>query len=144
MVLEQFTVVGNSLLVRAPAKINLGLLIAGKRDDGFHNIETIMAKVDWYDELLIEHNTSGGIELICDGLYWAPDGPANLVWRAAEMMLDHAGSNSGVRITLTKNIPVGAGLGGGSSDAAAALLGINKFLDLGVELDKLAEIAGRL
>ncbi|UCG59041.1 MAG: hypothetical protein JSU70_05940, partial [Phycisphaerales bacterium] len=63
----QFETIGHALLVRAPAKINLSLLIAGKRPDGFHEIETVMAKVNWYDEILIEAGPQGGIELICKG-----------------------------------------------------------------------------
>jgi len=62
---KQITTIGDSLTVLAPAKINLSLLIAGKRPDGFHEIETIMAKIDWYDEILIEPGRQDGIELIC-------------------------------------------------------------------------------
>ncbi len=80
---EQITAVGDGLLVLAPAKINLSLLIAGKRPDGFHEIETIMAKIDWYDEILIQSGCQAGIELICQGPHWAPAGKENLVYRAA-------------------------------------------------------------
>ena len=135
VVKEQITIIGDGLLVLAPAKINLSLLIAGKRPDGFHEIDTIMAKINWCDEILIEPGRRSGIELVCDGPHWAPTGEDNLVWRAAEMLLGNCRARSDVRITLTKNIPAGTGLGSGSSDAAATLIGLNHYfhLDLGRE-----------
>ena len=125
---EQITTVGDGLLVLAPAKINLSLLIAGKRPDGFHEIETIMAKVDWYDEILIQPGRKSGIQLTCKGPYWAPSGKDNLVYRAAEMFLDHCHSKADLKITLTKNVPAGSGLGSASSDAAATLVAVKRFL----------------
>ena len=83
---EQFESVGEGLLVRAPAKINLSLLVVRKRQDGFHELETIMAKVNWYDEILIEPGQKAGIELACKGSHWAPAGKENLVYRAAELL----------------------------------------------------------
>ena len=74
---KQITTVSNGLLVRAPAKINLSLLVAGKRPDGFHEIETVMAKVDFFDEILIEQGQKNGIELLCRGPCWAPEGKEN-------------------------------------------------------------------
>jgi len=127
---EQFETLGDGLLVRAPAKINLSLLVAGKRPDGFHELETIMAKVNWYDEILIEPGQKQGIELVCRGPQWAPAGEENLVYRAAGILLKNRGVSYDIRITLTKNIPAGSGLGSASSDAAATLLGIEKFLKL--------------
>jgi len=141
---EQFETVGNGLLVRAPAKINLSLLIAGKRPDGFHEIETVMAKVDFYDEILIEPGPKAGVELICQGPDWAPPGRENLIYRASKLLLDSCNSDAGVKITLTKNIPAGSGLGSASSDAAAALMGLNKFLQLALSKDKLSEMAAVL
>jgi 4-diphosphocytidyl-2-C-methyl-D-erythritol kinase len=142
---EQIESIGNALLVRAPAKINLTLLIAGKRDDGFHEIETIMSKVDLFDELLIEPSDNKGIELICKGPYWAPQSKENLVYRACELLLNSTGQSADIKITLTKNIPAGSGLGSASSDAAAAIIGLNKYLNLSlnnIELAKLAPILG--
>jgi len=127
---EQFETVGDRVLVRAPAKINLSLLIAGKRPDGFHELKTIMAKVNWYDEILIEPGQKSGIELICKGAYWAPPGEDNLVYQASKMLLDSCHSKADIKITLTKNIPPGSGLGSASSDAAATLIGIKRFLQL--------------
>ncbi|MCF7955197.1 MAG: 4-(cytidine 5'-diphospho)-2-C-methyl-D-erythritol kinase [Phycisphaerae bacterium] len=147
---EQFNVVDGGFVVLAPCKINLSLLIGGKRADGFHDLETVMAKVDWCDELLFETGDTDGIELVCKGDYWAPDGEENLIWRAYDMVIagledaEKARLAHSVKITLTKNIPAGSGLGSASSDAAAALLGMNRFFDLGLSDEKLHEMAGRL
>jgi 4-diphosphocytidyl-2-C-methyl-D-erythritol kinase len=141
---EQITAVGEDLLVLAPAKINLSLLIAGKRPDGFHEIETVMAKVDWYDEVLIQPAFGAGIELICDGPQWAPAGEDNLVYRAAKGLLDSCGLTTDIQIKLTKNIPAGTGLGSASSDAAAALIGINRYLELGLGKKDLCKLAAKL
>ena len=140
----QITTVGNGLLVLAPAKINLSLLIAGKRPDGFHEIETIMAKVNWYDEILIEPGRKRGIELICRGPYWAPPGRDNLVWRAAEMLLRNRRPKPDIKITLTKNIPAGTGLGSASSDAAATLIGLCHYLRMGFDEEDLCKPAAEL
>jgi len=141
---EQITTVGNRLLVLAPAKINLSLLIAGKRPDGFHEIETIMAKIDWYDEILIQLGRQTGIELICQGPNWAPGGQDNLVYKAAKSLLESCGLEPDVRITLTKNIPAGTGLGSASSDAAATLIGINHYYKLNINPKILFEAAAKL
>ncbi len=141
---EQFEIVGDGLLVRAPAKINLSLLVAGKRPDGFHELETIMAKVTWYDEILIEPGQKAGIELICSGPQWAPAGEENLIYQAAKILLKNMGDSADIKITLTKNIPAGSGLGSASSDAAATLLGLNKYLDLKIPDQQLAELAAML
>jgi 4-diphosphocytidyl-2-C-methyl-D-erythritol kinase len=141
---EQFETVGQGLLVRAPAKINLSLLVAGRRPDGFHELETVMAKVNWYDEILIEPGQQKGIELVCQGPHWAPEGQDNIVYQAAELVLDKCGLNDDIKVTLTKNIPAGSGLGSGSSDAAATLIGLNKYLDAKLSDQWLAEAASRL
>lgn len=141
---EQITAVGDGTLVLAPAKINLSLLIAGKRPDGFHEIETIMAKINWYDEILIEPGAASGVELVCRGPHWAPAGKDNLVWRAAERLLTDCRPMPDVRITLTKNIPAGSGLGSASSDAAATLIGLNHHFRLGVDRSRLSKVAAGL
>ncbi|OQY04577.1 MAG: 4-(cytidine 5'-diphospho)-2-C-methyl-D-erythritol kinase [Planctomycetales bacterium 4572_13] len=142
--LDQFENTPNGLLVRAPAKINLSLLIRGKRPDGFHGIETLMAKINWYDELLFEPAQTNGIDLICTGPHWAPDGEENLVYRACKMLYERAGKTPAVRVTLTKNIPAGTGLGSASSDAAAALMGLNQFANLNQPDSVLNEICASL
>jgi 4-diphosphocytidyl-2-C-methyl-D-erythritol kinase len=141
---EQITTVGDGLLVLAPAKINLSLLIAGKRPDGFHEIETIMAKIDWYDEILIQPGLQAGIELTCQGSNWAPTGEDNLVYKAARNLLESCGLKPDIRITLTKIIPAGTGLGSASSDAAATLLGINHYFKLNLDQKNLFESAAKL
>ncbi len=149
---KQFENIGDGLLVRAPAKINLSLLVAGKRPDGYHELETIMAKINWYDEILIEPGSEKGIELICKGPYDVPEGEDNLVYKTAKLILEtgYQGNResgkqgTGVRITLTKNIPAGTGLGSGSSDAAGTLMGINRFLKLGLSQKKLGRLAAQL
>ncbi|MGD0571617.1 MAG: 4-(cytidine 5'-diphospho)-2-C-methyl-D-erythritol kinase [Sedimentisphaerales bacterium] len=149
---KQFENIGDGLLVRAPAKINLSLLVAGKRPDGYHELETVMAKINWYDEILIEPGRKKGIELICKGPCKVPEGEDNLVYKAAKVILESG--NQGIResekhgvsvkITLVKNIPAGTGLGSGSSDAAGTLMGINRFLKLGLSQKKLAGLAAQL
>jgi len=141
---KQFEIIGDKLLVRAPAKINLTLLIAGKRPDGFHEIRSLMAKINYYDELLIEQGRKNGIELVVQGPEWAPAGKENLAYRACEMLLRKSRPNANIKLTLTKNIPAGSGLGSGSSDAAATLLGVNKFLKLGFNQEKLTSMAASL
>lgn len=141
---QQFERVGDGLLVRAPAKINLSLLIAGKRPDGFHEIETVMAKIDWFDEIEIQPGSKNGIEFACQGPCWAPNDATNLVYRAAELILRTCGRSDSLKLTLTKNIPAGSGLGSGSSDAAATLAGLNAFLNLGLIRSQLMDLASRL
>ncbi len=149
---KQFENIGDGLLVRAPAKINLSLLVAGKRPDGYHELETIMAKINWYDEILIEPGKKKGIKLICKGPCDVPEGEDNLVYKAAKLILESGNKDIGtsgnqgasVKITLTKNIPAGTGLGSGSSDAAGTLMGINRFLKLGLSKKKLAVLAAQL
>ncbi len=140
----QLESVGDGLRVRAPAKINLSLLIAGQRPDGFHEIETVMAKVNWYDEIRIQQAEGGEIEFACEGPCWAPNDRTNLVYRAAELILDASSRADRVRLTLTKNIPAGSGLGSGSSDAAATLLGLNTYLNLGLSRSQLMDLAAQL
>ena len=139
---EQIEVIDKGLHILAPAKINLSLLVGPRRKDGYHEIETLMAKVNWYDDIYIEEGKKEGIELICQGQYWAPAGPDNLVCKACKKLYDVTGKAANIRITLYKNIPAGSGLGSASSDAAAALVGVNKYLKFGLQKTKLLEIAG--
>ncbi len=141
---QQFTTIDDGLLVLAPAKLNLSLLIASKRPDGFHEIETLMAKVSYFDELLIARGAKRGVELICNGPYPVPQGKDNLVYKAAQLLLDRAAAEKNLRITLTKNIPAGSGLGSASSDAAATLLGLCRFCNLDIAPAELAAIAADL
>lgn len=138
---EQFESEGDKLVVNAPAKLNLYLLIAGKRDDGFHSINTLMSKITWYDRIEISHSDIKGVKLRCKGEFWAPENNDNLIIKAATALTNFCGFEPSVNITLVKNIPAGTGLGSASSDAAAALLGLDRFYNLQIPIAKLAEIA---
>jgi len=128
--------------VRAYAKINLGLHVLGKRSDGYHNIETVFRLIDLYDELEIVQNDQGTYfssnkpELSNDG--------TNLCLRAAHLLRDLTGCHMGVEMKLTKRIPIGAGLGGGSSDAAATLKGLTKLWSLDINPEELQTISESL
>lgn len=139
----QFEFTKGVLLARAPAKINLYLLVADKRPDGFHNIETLMTKVTFYDELFFGTSKAEGIELVCDGL-WSPAGEDNLVYKACNIFYEAVNGKPSLKITLTKNIPAGSGLGGASSDAAATLLTLNKLHGLPLNGNELHTLAERL
>ncbi len=126
----------NGVRERACAKLNLGLAVRGRREDGFHELHTLFASVDFCDELLI-NPAPAGLELTVSGRQEAPAGPENLAWRAAELYLQEAGGD-GAAIKLVKNVPAGAGLGGGSADAAAVLRGLARLYPAGVDLAALA------
>lgn len=143
-ILRQFEQTDTGVLVRAPAKLNLALLVNGKRADGYHEIRSIMAKVSFYDELLIERRAEPGLEVVCRGQYWAPQGKANLVWQACELLARQAGMKPRWRVRLLKQIPAGSGLGSASSDAAAALLGVDRLEELNSSGGQLREIASQL
>lgn len=139
----QFEYLNGNLLARAPAKINLYLLVADKRPDGFHNIETLMTKVTFYDELVFETGKAEGIELVCNGL-WSPAGQENLVYKAADLFYKTVDKKPSIKITLTKNIPAGSGLGGASSDAATTLLALNRLYQQPIATDKLFSMTAML
>ena len=129
----------DSIQFKSPAKVNLGLKVIKKRPDGYHEIETVMQMITLSDALLFEP-TEGGIELICQGLNLLGD-RSNLVYQAAELIREKGGVGSGVRIILDKRIPVMAGLGGGSSNAATTLIGLNRLWQLGLRRDELIDLA---
>ena len=123
--------------IRTPAKINLLLRINGKRSDGYHDIVTVMQMVDLWDELIIDD--ADDLELICKDRE-VPSDQENLAYKAAATLKECSDVKRGARIVLNKNIPVAAGLGGGSSDAAATLAGLNILWGLGYATDRLAVI----
>ncbi|MFZ5907881.1 MAG: 4-(cytidine 5'-diphospho)-2-C-methyl-D-erythritol kinase [Nitrospirota bacterium] len=125
--------------LRAPAKINWFLRISGKRADGYHTIESLIQCVSLYDFLHFER--SRGIEVICDHKIPVTE---NLVYQAASLLREQTACRKGVRITVRKHIPIGAGLGGGSSDAAYTLMGLNTLWDLNLSLDELRALAVRI
>lgn len=128
-----------SLTLKAPAKVNYRLDVLRRRPDGYHDLRMIMQRISLCDEITITLSDMPGIRVTC-GREGVPDGPGNIAWRAADALLKMSGRQSGIEITITKNIPVAAGLGGGSSDAATVLLGVNELLGLGLSTEKLMEI----
>jgi len=130
------------LEIYAPCKINLLLNVLGRRADAFHEIETVLYPVPVFDRLRFEISPDG-VTLSSDDPA-LPVGKPNLVVRAAEAFLEHASTGSGVRIHLEKKIPVAAGLGGGSSDAAHTLVGLNKLFGQPLSPDLLCDLAAAL
>lgn len=132
----------DQIKILAPAKVNWFLEIKGKRDDGFHEIETVMQTVNLFDELLIERIDSPEIIFSCD---WDLGDPKNnLVYRAAELFRQEFAPDKGAKIHLIKNIPHGAGLGGGSSDAANAMIGLNKIWSVQAKTFELERLVGNI
>ena len=127
---------------RAPAKLNLFLQIRGRRPDGYHEIVSLMTPVGLWDDLVVEPLRRP--EVIIDG---GPPGlppEQNLVWKAASALAVHARTVPGAHVRLVKRIPTGGGLGGGSSDAAAALQALNELWDCRLSLEELVPLAARL
>lgn len=131
------------MTVQAPAKVNLTLRLLGRRPDGFHDIETLMVPISLSDEITIEVSPGSGITLTCSDP-WVPADDTNLAWRAAAAFAARTGRKFHAAISLKKNIPSGAGLGGGSSDAAAVLLALNKLLGTDLSVETLGDIAAAL
>lgn len=127
----------NTLTIPAPAKLNLFLHITGRRPDGYHELQTVFALLDHGDQLHI----SAADELRLEANEDTPADEDNLVWRAARLLQHHTGTPAGAILRLDKRLPAGGGLGGGSSDAASTLLGLNRFWGLDLELDTLAGLA---
>lgn len=127
-----------TITLKAPAKINLYLNVLNKRSDGFHNLETVFEKLEFSDKITLTRRRSG-IKLICASPD-VPKGNQNIAVKAARLILKCAHNSQGVEIKLNKKIPVAAGLGGGSSDAAAVLLGINRLFGLGFDQNSLQQM----
>ncbi len=125
------------LTVEAPAKVNLTLRVFGVRDDGYHDLESVVAAVALFDTLVFE--PADGIHLVCGGID-VPGGEDNLVTTAARALADECRPAKGARIRLEKRIPPGRGFGGGSSDAAAALVGLNALWDCGLGRQELTRL----
>ena len=126
------------LVVDAAAKVNLTLEVLNRRPDGYHEISTVMHAVDLSDRLVLEEASVCELHTSAPGV---PTDERNLALRAALMLRDQAKVDRGVRITLEKRIPVAAGLGGGSTDAAAVLVGLNRLWELRWPVESLAELA---
>ncbi len=128
------------ITVKAPAKINLTLEVLGKRDDGFHEIRSVLQTIDLYDTL--HFSTGRDITFECDMEGWSAE--TSLVTQASKLVREATGSTSGAAIKIEKRIPLLSGLGGDSSDAAAVLNGLNELWKLNLPSEKLLELAARL
>ena len=129
----------DEISLKALAKINLGLDVLGKREDGYHEVRMVMQTIHLYDRVEIKKTRSPQIRVETN-LYYLPVNEDNLVYKAAKLMKDEFQIKEGVRIVLQKFIPVAAGLAGGSSDAAAVLVGMNRIFNLGLKQAKLMEL----
>ncbi|MFN8854181.1 MAG: 4-(cytidine 5'-diphospho)-2-C-methyl-D-erythritol kinase [Planctomycetaceae bacterium] len=140
----------------APAKVNLFLNVETKRPDGYHELETLMVSLGLHDTLEFRPLPGESLELVAHDARTAaglgpgspplevPVGPANLVWKAAQLLKERTGCRLGARLELWKRIPVAAGLAGGSTDAAATLRGLNRLWNLGLSLEELRELGAEL
>jgi 4-diphosphocytidyl-2-C-methyl-D-erythritol kinase len=128
-----------TLILSAPAKINYLLDVIAKRPDGYHDLRMIMQRVNLCDQITLTVTDTPEINVTCS-TPGAPNGPKNIAWKAAKALLDLSKSGKGATIEIRKNIPTAAGLGGGSSDAAAVLMGLNELLETGFSEMKLMEV----
>lgn len=131
--------------IRTNAKVNLFLRVLGKRVDGYHEVETILQVIKLADEIEITPTDSGRVEIAMEWLDGVdgelPEEADNLITRAAERLVKEGATKNGMRIAVRKRIPIGAGLGGGSGNAAGALVVLSELWGLGLERDRLAELA---
>lgn len=133
----------SAVRIRSPAKVNLFLRVLAREDDGFHGIETLFCRIGLADELVAERRDGNAVTIEAVGADLGPD-DQNLAVRAARAVLDATGRKFGVHLALTKHIPVRAGLGGGSSNAAAALLAVNHLANNAVPRHELLQLGSRL
>ncbi|MCK5215349.1 MAG: 4-(cytidine 5'-diphospho)-2-C-methyl-D-erythritol kinase [Candidatus Omnitrophica bacterium] len=133
----------HSVFLQAPAKLNLFLKVVNKRKDGYHNLETLFERIDLCDDIRLSSTKQDNIRIICNNPQ-VPRGPKNLVCRAAKLMKEKYGIKKGLEVNLTKRIPVAAGLGGGSSDAATTLMGLNKLWELKASKEELIQLGQEL
>lgn len=129
--------------LRALAKINLGLDVLRKREDGYHEVRMVMQTIRMYDQLELKRSSQSGIRLQTNRSY-LPTGEGNLVYRAAQLLMEEFQVKDGIDIRLEKFIPVAAGMAGGSSDAAAAMVGVNRIFHLGLSQEELMERAVKI
>lgn len=126
----------DTVTLKALAKINLGLDVLGRRDNGYHDVRMVMQSIYLYDNVTLTKTEETGIHLECN-LFYLPVDDTNIAYKAAKLLMDEFGIKEGVRIVLDKHIPVAAGLAGGSSNAAAVLVGMNRLFSLGLSQDEL-------
>lgn len=131
---------GDRYRIKAPAKLNIRLKVTGLRPDGYHELVSLMVPVDLFDYLEISRAPRGKVRIESSGFH-VPADKTNLVYRAADSFLTYTGMAHGISIKLVKNIPVAAGLGGGSSDAAATLIALNEMENRPLSCSELHEMA---
>ena len=129
--------------VKAYAKVNLGLDVLRRREDGYHEVRMIMQTVDLYDDLNISKTKDQKISITAN-LKFLPVDENNLIYKAAKLFLDACGISEGVTVDLKKHIPVAAGMAGGSSDAAAVLYSMNELFQTGLTLPRLMELGVKI
>ena len=142
--------------LKAYAKINLSLDVTGRRDNGYHDVRMIMQSINLYDEITVDrirHKAPESVDISDEDGFRIiietdsseiPDNEDNLVYKAAKLLIDECGIKDGVRIILKKNIPVAAGMAGGSTDAAAVLKGMNSLFELGLPQERLCELGVKI
>ncbi len=128
-----------TIQLKAPCKVNYRLDVLRRRPDGYHDLRMLMQRVDLCDTITLSLTAEPGVNVTC-GSEEVPDGPGNIAWRAAELLLQRSDGLCGIDISIDKQIPVAAGLGGGSSDAATVLMGVNELLGLGLTEQELMAI----
>lgn len=129
----------NNLSLKAYAKVNLGLDVLRRREDGYHDLRMIMQTIKLYDNINMERIPEDEIRLTCN-LHYLPTDERNLVYKAVKLMKETYGITEGVKVDIEKHIPVAAGMAGGSTDAAAAFVGMNQLFDLHVSQDELMKL----
>ncbi len=133
----------NTITLKARAKINLGLDVVRKREDGYHEVRMIMQTVNLYDTLVLKKEAAEGISITANVDY-IPTNEDNLIYKAAKLLMDEFQITEGLSVELTKRIPVAAGLAGGSTDAAAVMIGVNRIFKLGLSEKELKERAVKI
>ena len=133
----------NKITLKAYAKINLGLDVIRRMENGYHEVRMVMQSIDLYDKVNIYRNRTGNIK-VSTNLSFLPTGPDNLVYKAAALLKDEFGIKDGVNLDLYKFIPVAAGMAGGSTDAAAVLKGMNTMFNLGLSDEELMARGAKL
>lgn len=133
----------NKIVINAMAKINLGLDVLRRRENGYHDVKMIMQTVNIYDTLEFEKREDSQIIIKVDAME-LPTDENNLIYKATKLLFEKRDVKEGVEITLTKRIPIAAGMAGGSTDAAAALVGINRLFDLGFSMEELKEVGVKI
>lgn len=133
----------DKIVLKAMAKINLGLDVIRKRDDGYHEVRMVMQTVNLYDTLTFRRAGGGGIRLSADRA-GVPLDERNLICKAASLLMESCGVRQGIEVRLEKRIPMAAGMAGGSTDAAAAFVGLNRLLGLGLNREQLCALGVKI